>query len=92
MIVGRSTCSICRQFPGGAGGDTLAAGDAGHIAQGLLKHAPDMGVEATAVGADDSHMLVGTGSHAAAAENTFGVVADQMQGAGIIRSIRGGWV
>ena len=43
---------------GGAADDALAAGHTGYVAQGALKGAADVGVEAAVVGADDSHALV----------------------------------
>ena len=68
----------------GAGGDALAAVDAGHFGQLHLPGAFDGGLEAAAHRANHAHLLdICAGAHAAAAQNALVVVADDGDGAGI---------
>ena len=68
--------------------DALAAGNAGHAGKRLLKHTADMGVKTAAVRTDNSHMLVRARGDAAAAENTLGIVAHEMQRAVVVDRVR----
>src|SRR5699024_2861862 len=66
---------------GRAGGDALAAGDAGDVGEVLVKGGADVGREAALVRADDAAVLVlPADGDAAPAEDALGVVADDMDG------------
>ena len=75
--------------PGGADHDALAAGDAGHIPQVLLKGAADVGGKAPVVGANHPHRLpLLAGGHAPAAEDALVVVPEHML-CGVVKVVLG---
>ncbi len=75
--------------PSGADHDALAAGDAGHVPQALLKGAADMGGEAPVVGADDPHRLpLLAGGHTPAAEDALVVIPEHVLG-GVVKLVLG---
>ena len=74
------------QSPGGAADDALAAGHAGHVAQGLLEGAAYLRVKAAVIGADNGHVLILARGHAAAAEHALCVVALKILGGEVLAS------
>jgi hypothetical protein len=72
--------TLC-ESAGGTYGDTLTAVDAGCICQLDVKCGRNVCVIAAVIGADDADILILLADcHAAAAEDTLGIVADKMNG------------
>ena len=63
----------------GADYGTLTAAHAAYVGEILVEGAADSCVKASVVSADDAYLLLSAGCYAAAAEDTLGVVAQEVQ-------------